>query len=65
MKKNYHRIGDYHYIMRSGQWYVLIAGKWHTCAPPTQRYPLLINDDIQKKETRPETDLDGPQGGAS
>lgn len=65
MKKHYHRVHGYHYIMRGGEWYVLISGRWHKCAPPTQRYPLLINDDIQKKTIGPEADLEGPPGGAA
>jgi hypothetical protein len=65
MKKNYYRIAGFHYIMRGGEWYVLIEKKWHKCAPPTQRYPLLINDDIQKETTRPEADLEGSPGGAA
>jgi len=65
MKKHYHRVHGFHYIMRGGEWYVLIEGKWRKCAPPTQRYPLLINDDIQKETTRPEGNLEGESGGTA
>jgi hypothetical protein len=46
----YKKINNYHYILREKQWFVLIVNKWFKCAPPTQPYPLIIEDDIQEKE---------------
>jgi len=46
----YKKINNYHYILREKQWYVLIVNKWFKCAAPTQAYPLIIEDDIPKKE---------------
>lgn len=61
----YHRVHGFHYILKGKDWYVLVAGRWHRCAPPKFQTPLLIGDDIQKEEARPEADVEGPSGGTA